>query len=393
MENNEEIVLVENNETIVPTHEFERVDFNVPATIMSYGDSTVEKIGAILKSTAELSSDEKEIIIDEEKVSKVLDLDSSLDESDKNSNKKELAVISLFKKMFNKEASKTVTEKENSDTYRSRYLEYCKNIEEITEAIRSQRNSAVHDFELKKTIIDSLIPLVTELDEVVIVGKQDLKAFGKELEDLKAKHQEEGGADLYREIQAKTMLHEVFRAKVDELEREEVAYKEQIQAYRLQQGTDLITINSQDSYIKAMAPTLTAQGSIMVFNRIQNRRLKQIEGLNELTNKAITNNAVQLEENAQRGANLYINRGISTETLVTMHDSLDRGFKIYKNARIEKAKKIEEDQKNFAKIKASLETFQTELLTIVDDPSIFEEMKKGITSGPKLTLSSKNNRK
>lgn len=384
MESNKKIMNLNENGIIIPKHEFERVDFNTPATIISYGDEVREKIGAVLKSTAEMHDNEEEIVLDEKEIRKALDLDASLDESDKNSNKKELAVVSNFKKMLTKVGVKKFEEEEENNSYKTRYLDYCKKIEEVTEAIRSQRASTVKDFELKRTIVEQLLPHIEELDEIIEVGKVDLQRYEQEVNELKQKHEVEGGADLYREIQVKSMLLEAFRSKMDELERENTLYKEQIQAYRLQQGTDIITITSQDSYIKAMAPTLTAQGSISIFNRIQNRRLKQIQGLNDLTNEMITNNAIELQENAQRGANLYINKGISTETLTQLHESLKEGFKIYTDARVQKTKKIEKDKLILGKIQESLREFQNSIAGLVDDTSVYEELRKDSSDGPKL---------
>ncbi len=367
-------------------YEFERVDFNVPATIISYGSEVREQIGAVLKTTAEMSRSEEEIVLDEKEIRKALDLDASLDESDKKANRKELAVITGFKKLLTKVGVKKFEEEKENNSYKAKYLEYCSKIDEVTEAIRTQKAATIHDFELKKTLIEQLGPHIEELDEVILVGKQDLANFEKEVNELKAQHEVEGGADLYREIQVKSMLLEAFRSKMDELERESTLYKEQIQAYRLQQGTDIVTITSQDSYIKAMAPTLTSQGSIAIFNRIQTRRLEQIQGLNDLTNEVITTNATQLQENAQRGADLYINKGITTETLMQLHESLKNGFKIYTDARDQKAKKIEKDKVILGKLQASLQDFQNSITAIVDDESIFEEIKKDSSfSGPKLS--------
>lgn len=386
MENKNEIMNYNEKGTIVPKHEFERVDFNTPSTIIAYGDEVREQIGSILKSTAEMSNNEEEIILNESEIRKSLDFDSSLDESDKIANKKEPAVFTGIKRMLTKVGVKKFEEEEENNSYKSRYLDYCDKINEVTEAIKSQRIATIKDFELKRNIVEQLLPNIEILDEVIAVGMQDLNKFENELNELKQRHEVEGGADLYREIQVKNMLLEAFKSKIDELERENTLYKEQIQSYRLQQGTDIITINSQDTYIKAMAPTLTAQGSIAVFNRIQNRRLKQIQGLNDLTNEMIAKNAVQMQENAQKGADLYVNKGITTETLAQLHESLRTGFKIYSDARVQKVKKIEKDRAILSKIQASLREFHNSISGIIDDSSVFEELKKdSATNGPRLT--------
>ena len=384
METNNEIMNMEENGIIIPTHEFERVDFNVPASIVSYGSEVREQIGSILKTTADISGRNEEKILNEDEIRKALDLDTHLDESDKQMDRKELVVVTTFKNVLSKIGVKKAAEDKYS--YNVKYQEYRNKINEVTDAIRSQKQATIKDLSLKQSIIKQLEPLVVELDEIIAVGRQDLNKFENEVNELKQKHEVEGGADLYREIQVKSMLVEAFKSKLDELEREDTLYKEQIQAYRLQQGTDIITINSQESYITAMAPTLIAQGSTSVFARIQNRRLKQMQGLNDITNEMITKNAVELQENAQRGADLFVNQGISTDSLTKLHDSLQQGFKLYTAARTQKAKKIESDRTILGRIQASLQEFQDSLAGIVVDESVYEELNQGTsTDAPRLT--------
>lgn len=384
MEKNNEIEILEKNGSLEPKFEFERVNFNVPATIISYGNEIREQIGAVLKSTAEISNDEEEIILDENEIKKALDLDSSLDESDRNSNKKELAIVSNAKKLLTKVGVKRYEEEKEKNSYQSRFLDYCKKIDEISLAIKSQRASTLKELELKRIIVEKVLPYIEQLDEMIRVGKIDLSNFEKEVNELKNKHEVEGGADLYREIQFKTMYLEAFRAKMDELEREATLYKEQIQAYRLQEGTDLVTIISQDSFIDSMAPALTAQGSISVFNRRQKTKLSQISTINALTNEKIVKNSVELQTNAQKAADLYVNRGISTETLAQLHESLKKGFQIYTDARKQRTIKIEKDRSILARIQASIQDFHVSIAAFADDAGVYEELKKD-SSGPSLT--------
>ena len=391
MEKKEEIIILDKDELIVPKHDFERVDFSDAGTIINYGDDVRNKISAVFKSTAEMSSSEEEIIIDEKKLRKSLDLDSSLDESDKESNKKELAVFTGVKNILTKIGVKKFEEKAEKNSYKAKFAEYCKQIEAVTEAVKSQKTATLHDFETKKNIIANMLPLIEELEEVINVGKQDLLGFEKELNDLKAQHEQEGGADLYQEIQVKSMLYEIFSSKLDELDRELTLYKEQIQAYRLQQGTDLITANKQDSYIRAMGPVLTAQGSLLINNRIGKRRLDTMQGLNDLSNDIVQENAVQLQENAQKGADLYVNGGITTETLTKLHTSLMNGFKIYTEARTLKMKKIERDQTVLSKLQQSMDSYENELAGFLSDDRVMEALKGG--SSMSLDLRPKTGRK
>ena len=52
-----------------------------------------------------------------------------------------------------------------------------------------------------------------------------------------------------------------------------IAYKGQIQIYRVQQNSDMELVMANDSYLQDSVPLLKAQGSVMVFNRQQSERI------------------------------------------------------------------------------------------------------------------------
>ena len=68
---------------------FQRVDFNVPSTILSYCSDVKGEISAILDSTAQLAISSEEIRVDEKMISNIVAFDQSLDESEKKKEKEE----------------------------------------------------------------------------------------------------------------------------------------------------------------------------------------------------------------------------------------------------------------------------------------------------------------
>ena len=64
--------------------------------------------------------------------------------------------------------------------------------------------------------------------------------------------------------------------------------------------------------------------------------------------------------------------------------SLKEGFKIYTDARVQKTKKIEKDKLILGKIQESLREFQNSIAGLVDDTSVYEELRKDSSDGPKL---------
>ena len=66
---------------------FQRVDFNMPSTILSYCGDIKAEISAILDSTAQLALSSEEIRVDEKMISNIVAFDQSLDDSEKKKEK------------------------------------------------------------------------------------------------------------------------------------------------------------------------------------------------------------------------------------------------------------------------------------------------------------------
>ena len=152
-----------------------------------------------------------------------------------------------------------------------------------------------------------------------------------------------------------------------------------------------------DTYISDMAPLLKSQGSVMVFNRQQENRIRSLAQLNDAANTAMINNARDLEQNAQAAAELSLNSGITVETLRTMDGAVKRGFTIYQNARHQKQQKISQEKQALLQLSESLDGYQQELLQLVDDATVREELLKGASTSsyrvPQKKLGTKTTKK
>ena len=188
--------------------------------------------------------------------------------------------------------------------------------------------------------------------------------------------------ELQKEIEYRNQLAEVTSNKLDKLEKARVLYVEQIQAYRIQQRTDMEIVMASQTYLDHTAPILKAQGSVMVFNRRQEKKLANAVSLNESANEAIRNNALAIEENAKTAVELSINNGISVETLAVYNDSLRKGIEIYRSGREKRRQRIESDKKQLTELNQALESYQQEVLQLIDDEAVIEYMAE-TSSGEK----------
>ena len=377
--------------------QFGRVDFNTPATILSYCDDVKDEISAILDSTAQMALDSQEVQVDEKMLANITSFEESLDESEKQKQKEanQPAIIKGIKGILATLGVKRFEEKsEEETTYKGRYEKYCEGLEEVSAAVESQKQGALNDINLRNAIVSELTPYIEILEEMIKVGEIDKDTFDATIEALKALPQTQ---DTEYEVQYKTQLSEVFNGKLDKLRVALVALKTQVQTYRLQNGTDMQNVMEATTYISDVAPILKAQGSVMVFNRQQENRLRTLAQLNEAANVAMTNNARDLEQNIQAAAELGLNSGITVETLKSIEGTVRRGITISQNFRQQKQQKIAQNKQALTQLSSALDSASQELLQLADDATVREELLKGSNTSsyrvPQKRLGTKTTKK
>lgn len=366
MEKNNELVVYGESGEIVSCN-FERVDLQTPATILNYCSDVKDAISGVLESTAQMAAQVDEIKIDEKEIEKISSFDASLDQSEKSEGKN--SIVKGIKGLLGKigiEAFKGVLEE---DTYSTRYQEYCDLLNKIAEAVEAQKQNTLNDIELKNNIIKEITPLIEQLEVMIQVGIQDKDVYDKETEDLKA-NADPNNMDVQREIQFRTQVSAIFNNKINELEKALILYKEQIQGYRIQQNTDMELVMHNDSYLKDSVPILKAQGSLMVGNRIQKGRLERSQALDVATNAAITNNAKDLQQNAQLAVDLSVKGRVTIATLEEVEKAIKSGIQIFKNGKKLKQEQNEKERQSMAKLNASLNQYKEELLNLIEGNEI-----------------------
>lgn len=368
-QNNELVVYGESGEIVSTT--FQRLDLNVPTTILSYCDDVKNQISSILDSTAQMSIDSDSIVLDEGLIESISSFDEQLDESDKQRTKKELPIVRGIKNLLARAGVDKYEAEARLKTYKGRYDEYCKGIQMVVEAVEQQKQASLNDIALRDAIIQQMEPLIKELEIMVEVGHQDKKTYDDETENLRQGPQNQ---DTMYMIQYREQLSGVLNRKLHELEKALVLYKDQIQSYRMQQQTDMQLTMEADSYIRDQAPILKAQGSVMVFNRQQAERISVLQTLNEKSNEAIKKNALELEQNVQATVELSLNQGVTLETLQIVDNSLKRGVELFRNGRVQKQQQIEQQRTALKSLNESLDEYQRELLQMIDEESAVIEV-------------------
>lgn len=360
--NNNELVVYGQNGEILDC-KFQRVDLNTPSTILSYCKDVKDTISNVLDSTAQMTIEIDEITVDEKDIAEISGFGESLEESEKSKGKNSLikGVKNLLSK-FGIEAFKDVLEEDN---YATRFKEYSELLDKVAQAVENQKQNTLNDIELKNSIINEMLPLIKQLEAMIAVGLKDKEDYDKQTEELQM-NSDPTDMDAQREIQYRTQVSGIFNNKLNELEKALILYKEQVQSYRIQQNSDMELVMANDSYLQDSVPLLKAQGSVMVFNKIQTKRIARQQALDAATNAAIIENAKQLQTNAQAAVDLSVKGRVSMTTLEQLDTAIKTGIQIFKNGKKLKQELNTKERQAMIKLNTSLNQYSSEFLSLAE---------------------------
>lgn len=379
MENNE-IVVYDKQGNVINCN-FSRVDLTTPASILSYGSEAIEAIGDVLDSTAQMAIETDQELVDIKKIDSISNFGKELDESEKE--QKSTSLIKKGKQLLANMGIKYFQESLEKESYKGRYEQYCEMLNQVAIAIEHQKQNTLNDIEFKNGIIAEMLPLIEELEVIIEVGKEDKEAYDKETEEKK-QNMDVNDLDAQREINFRTKISEAFNEKLNKLANMLVAYKTQIDSYKMQQLVDYSIVADKEDYLRHSSPLLKAQGSLMVNNHIQAEKLAQSKTLNQAVNNAITQNAKELLTNVQTAVDLSVNGGIQTTSLEVVADALNKGIEVFKNGSKAKREKIAKDEQSRKQIKNTLNNFNEQLLNFMDSEFIEEKVIEGPTGQKRI---------
>lgn len=337
---------------------FERVDFDNPESILYYGHDDKQAISDILTSTAGLSIKQGNLSLSDDMIEKLYTFEDELDESDKNSSKKELAIVTRGKKFLTKLGVKKFEREKEMNSYGARYEAYCNNIESVCNCVEQQMQESLSDINLRQQIAYEMKPYLEHLQMTIKAGEADYYLFLEEIEQMKKSPNAE---ELKDEIRKKELIAHVFNDKLDKLRKVFTAYKQQLLVYAEQQHNEMILVEQQQSYIEDQQPILRAQGSSMIFNRQQTKRASDLDKLNEATNRAYQENAAAIIQNTETISELAVNGGLRTESIQTLQAAIEHGIQIIKDTQQRLTERIASDESVLSEVNKASQEYEDEL--------------------------------
>ena len=320
---------------------FERVDFENPESILYYGHDDKQAISDILINTAGLSIKQGKLALSDDMIQKLYTFEDELEESDRKSSKKELAIVARGKALLTKLGVKKFEREKEQNSYGARYEAYCENIKSVCGYIEEQMQQSLNDINLRQQIAYSMKPYLEHLQMTIQAGEADYFLFLEEIENMKNSPNAEELAD---EIRKKELIAHVFNDKLDKLRKVFTAYKQQLLVYAEQQHNEMILVGQQQSYIEDQQPILRSQGSSMIFNRQQSKRASDLEKLNDATNRAYQENAAAIIQNTDAISELAVNGGLTTDSIQTLQGAIEHGIQVIKDTQQRLTERIASDE-------------------------------------------------
>ena len=338
--------------------DFERVDFENPESILYYGHDDKQAISDILVNTAGLSIKQGKLALSDDMIQKLYTFEDELEESDRKSSKKELAIVSRGKAFLTKLGVKKFEKEKEQNSYGARYQAYCENIEEVCGYIEEQMQQSLNDINLRQQIAYSMKPYLEHLQMTIQAGEADYFLLLEEIEEMK---KAPNADELHDEIVMKEQIAFVFNDKLDKLRKVFTAYKQQLLVYAEQQHNEMILVGQQQSYIEDQQPILRSQGSSMIFNRQQSKRASDLEKLNDATNRAYQENAAAIIQNTEAISELAVNGGLTTDSIQTLQGAIEHGIQVIKDTQQRLTERIASDEAVLLEVNNASDEYEEEL--------------------------------
>lgn len=365
---------------IVEYTDFNRVNFDDPTTILRYGTDLLNEMGALMKDVSTMMRRE-DIDMSElnSKIDKLASFNDELDELDEKK-QQQLVPTNGIVKTISKVASLLKVKlggEEEATSYADQFDKYTENIDLLGAYVEEQKNNTIADINMYKEFIKAMKPYEAKLDNLILVGEQDLKDYEAMISEKEQNAIANGDTDAVREISLAKQKMEIFRRKLLELRKNLALIKNTIQECEIKQGPDMELVFMYDSYVNTTLPVLKVQATSMIGVRRQAAALANHKQLVDATNEAAKKNSQMLVGNIQAATDLSLEGNIKMDTLKELAANIEKGVKILRDGSLLRSKQMEADKKMLIELNESIEA-ATEgtvgLFThnIIDEPQAFE---------------------
>jgi len=357
MEKNE--VIVVDKEEVMDVN-FQRVDFNEPSTVLSYGQDVISEIEKMVSEVT--SSISEEYVPDEEFYERVDELSGFSTKLDKLEEKKEKSNegINKFLNFINRKILKDESNEKLS--YSQEYQKYVDSVDQVVREVEMMYNSSRNDFELFSQFIKRIKPYIGVLQQVYSLGFEDRVKFSEEVIDLEQKYAAEpDNVDYKRESIYKRQVLDIFDEKLFGIQKSIASINEIVIQWNLRQMNAIKQLTSYQSFLTLDKSVLKLNGTALVGAKKQKEEVERLQYLVDGVNAALVQGPKELNDNI-RGINELTKEGnIRVSTLAEIDKYLQEGVNLLKQGAKEKKAFIEANTKELEKISMHFKQFNEEV--------------------------------
>ena len=374
---------------------YERVDFNNPATIINYGHEVKEKIVELFKKVIDNSNDYEELLLTDAVLKGIESFPEKLEKSDKKLSKKQNSLVYKITKSFKSIVLNDEEPDIKANSFKEQYNEYLTNIEKARKIVESIMNGSLNDITTRRELYKSLIPFITILEEVINEGENDKEEFVKEIEleeqelnNLKldiTKYDSNKVTDLDHSINLKRQYLLLFEERLNELNNNLVIYKENEAQFKIQEVNEQKIVFAAHSFLQDTSVMLELQASLYVGNYKQKNRTNAIQTLNDAGNYSVRKSSELLRLNTESVNNLVLNKGISIETIQKISDDLNECLRIHLESRETRKIQIQLDKEAISSLNSKLDNNLSDFAYLNQDLGLTNLLSSDKSKVKKLT--------
>ncbi len=349
----------------------ERVDFDNPMTILSYGSALLNEMSELMQNITKLMNNEETVEMDvniNEKIRSLGKFCSSLETVDKIATKNgaKKGLPGLIATAVDKVTSKK-KEDEQVPTYYAEFESYSEKVDAVAKILENQKNSTLLDIDISKSFIEKFKPFIKKLEAVIKIGFMDRQAFIDDvINPLEIEVASNPDDDILRkQYEVAKQKIALFEDKLARLQETLITAKNTVTENQLSQSPNMQLVLMYESYIKNTIPALKIQAASIIQTKRQENKIAKHQLLVEVTNKALLDNSQQLKNNIVAVNKLSAEGNIKASTLIELKKNIGTAVDLVKKGADMRATERQKNMELLSSISSELSEYQREVDNVI----------------------------
>lgn len=319
---------------IILSEEIERVDWNNPMSIFSYGSKLLEEMGNYIKNVSLMTSDTPGTRLDiKERLAKINSFSNYLETTEPseklNGNTKLLPL--LQSKITTKiTAMKNKLFGIDGDSFADQYSKLDEELDAIKQTVEQKKQAVINNMQIDRAFIESMNIYIERLEKLIEQGIKDLDAYRQEIEEKKKDSKYKDDFYYQAEIKNAEDKSNLFEERIDKLKKNLVVAKNAILETMMKEKVNMQIVLQYQEYNESTIHALRIQTTSLITTKSQREELTTIQTLNDITNDSMKKNSRTIVANIEKANQLVAEGSISVSTLRELSDNIKKGLALLK---------------------------------------------------------------